>query len=109
MSCNIIDYKPKNLTYLKEQGDHFQVSLTITDSDDVAIDLSDATDIQFFVDDTEVASLGSGITVSGAGSNVVNIVAADTRAVGNNYTYSVVVTDVDGVIRTYIEGKLKIS
>ena len=109
MSCNIIDYKPKNLTYLKEQGDHFQTSLVITDSDAVAIGLSDATDIQFFVDDTQVASLRSGITVSGAGSNVVNIVAADTRAVGTNYTYSVVVTDVDGVIRTYIEGKLKIS
>jgi len=109
MSCNIIDYKPKNLTYLKEQGDHFQMSLTITDSDDVAIDLSDADDIQFYVDDTEVASLGSGITVSGAGSNVVTIIAADTREIGSNYTYSVVVTDADGVIRTYIEGKLKIS
>jgi len=47
MSCNIIDYKPKNLTYLKEQGDHFQMSLTITDSDDVAIDLSGADDIHY--------------------------------------------------------------
>ena len=110
MSCNngTIDYGPKNIPYRKRQGDHFQIPMTLTDSAGAAIDLSDSQDIQFFVDDVEVASLGSGITVSGVDNNDITIIAADDRAVGANYVYKIVITDVDGVIRTHVEGKMKI-
>ena len=83
------------------------MSLTFTDSSDDPIDLNGADDIQFFVNGTEVASLGDGITVSGTGNNVVTIAKADARAAGK-YTYEIKVTDGDGVVRTYIEGKMHI-
>ena len=108
MSCdNIIDYAAKKIEYRKQAGDHFNLQLTVTDGDGQPIDLSNSDDIQFFVGDTELASLGSGITVSGDDNNIITITASDSREAGN-YTYELIITDSDGVIRTFITGKLKI-
>lgn len=105
MSCNnIIDYAPANMLYKKAVGDSFSLSLTFTDSDNAAIDLSDATGIDFYVDDAIVADLDAGITVGGDDNNIVTIIKDDDRAAGN-YNYKLTVTD-GGAVRTYIKGKL---
>jgi hypothetical protein len=106
MSCdNIIDYAAKKIEYRKQAGDHFNLTLTVKDGDGLPIDLSTSDDIQFFVDEVEVASLGDGITVSGTDNNIITITKVDARAAGS-YQYEIVITDSAGLIRTYFKGKL---
>ena len=110
MSCTniIIDFRAVKAPFYIEEGDHFNFALNFFDADNVAIDLSTILDVQLIVNDVEVASLGDGITVTGVDNNTLTFAKSNALAVGK-YTYSIIVTDSDGLIKTYIDGKMTVE
>jgi hypothetical protein len=110
MSCTniIIDLRAVKAPFYIEEGDHFNFALNFFDADNVAIDMSTILDAQLIVDDVEVASLGDGITVTGVDTNTLTFSKANSLTVGK-YQYSIVVTDSDGLIKTYIDGKMTVE
>jgi len=99
-----------NITAYK--NDTLQLVFTFTDSSGAPIDLSTATmlmQVRKKAGDTVALALteGNGLTVSGAGNNIVTIskvisIAADI------YQYDMQATFASGVIRTFIKGKFTV-
>jgi hypothetical protein len=105
------DFKPADLDIEIVKGDYWVQTLTLT-LDGVAINLSTA---QVNIEVTQgcsttvlwSASVGSGITISGAGSNNINISKLVDLAEGN-YEYTTKVTYQTGVVKTYVWGEFKV-
>lgn len=95
-----------DLTVVRGDTSNFQI--TITDSNGLAYDLTDAS-IWFTVDGLLEKTIGDGITVSTPASGVadVEISAGDTDAAPDRrtaYPYDVQVTLADGSVKTPVRG-----
>ena len=80
--------------------------MTFTDSESNPRDMS-TSDIELWINDVKVAEKGTGITVSGAGNNVVTVIYNTTQGVGS-HTY-VLKSIESGVTKGEIYGKLEIK
>lgn len=109
MSCIsvIIDQRPATVPYYIKEGDDFLKSFEFFDADDNPIDMSGVGDVDFYVDNVSVATLGAGMIVSGDDNNVITLGAQNTYTAGS-YTYAIKVVDGEGFTQTYIDGKLKV-
>lgn len=103
--CDIIDFRASEIDYYKKVGDHFDISVEVTDVDDVAINVEGYADVELIVNGDVLASLGDGVTLL---DNVISILKEDTLVVGE-YDYSIKTTNSDGAIRTIVVGKLIIE
>jgi hypothetical protein len=105
------DFKPADLDIEIVKGDYWVQTLALT-LDGTAINLSTATvDVEVTQGcSTTVlwnATNGSGITISGAGNNNINISKLVDIAEGN-YEYTLKVTYQTGVVKTYVWGEFKV-
>jgi len=99
---------PGNYTIRAYRGDTLQLTFTITDGSNVAIDLSTAAvlmQVRTHPDGELKMTFaeGDGLTVGGAGNNVVTVskvVALD----GCAYQYDLQATFATGVVVTYVRG-----
>lgn len=110
MSCNteILDFRAKKVNAFKEFGDTLSFTLTYTDSNGAAIDMSGITAAVFNINGVDVAELGDGITVIGASNNIVKISKDITEVVGK-FDYYFRITHAEGVIKKYLDGKITIE
>lgn len=104
---------PGNYTIRAYRGDTLQLTFTITDGSNVAIDLSTATmlmQVRTHPDgDLKMTfSEGDGLTVGGTNNNVVTVnkvVALD----GCAYQYDLQATFATGVVVTYVRGAFVVT
>lgn len=110
MSCenNTLDIRPDTLIIKKQLGDTLTFSCTFTDDDGTAINLSTASAINYYFNGSIIGGLGTGVVVSGAGSNIVTVTETIASEAVGNYDHKLVVI-LGGVTRTYIDGQVKIS
>ena len=104
----ISDFKPAELDIEIVKGDYWVESFSLT-LDNNAINLSTAAVVIEITQgcSTSVlwsASVGSGITISGAGSNKIDVSKLVNLDAGN-YEYTLTVTYSTGVVKTYLWGK----
>lgn len=93
------------------KGDTFRTTLTFTDANGSAIDLSAASlKMECYNGRTLILSFsnGDGITVSGAGNNIVTLQKVITIQAGN-FRYDLQATLQDGTIVTYIKGNFLVQ
>ena len=109
MSCDreYLDLKPEWLTIEKVVGDTLAFSVKVT-SDGVAVNLSTASSIDYYLDGSVLAGLTTGVTVSGALSNIVSISKNINSEEAGSYNHKLVIV-IGGVTRTYFDGKLIIK
>lgn len=105
------DFTPAELNIEIVKGDFWVESFALT-LDNVAINLSTAQvliEVKQGCSNTVLftASIGNGITISGAGSNVINVSKLVNLDAGN-YEYILKVTYATGIVKTYIWGNYNV-
>jgi len=104
----ISDFKPAELDIEIVKGDFWVESFALT-LDNVAINLSSAAVLIEVTQGCSTtvlfsASVGNRITISGGGSNVIDVSKLVNLDAGN-YEYTLKVTYNSGVVKTYLWGK----
>lgn len=109
MSCenNILDLTPEILIVKKKLGDTLTFSVTLTDEAGAAINVSTASAISYYIGNSIVAGLGTGVTVSGTGSNKITVVETISGETVGTFDHKLIIV-LGGAARTYFDGKLKI-
>ena len=105
------DFKPAELDIEIVKGDYWVESFALT-LDNTAINLSSASVLIEITQgcSTSVlwsASIGSGITISGASSNKIDVSKLVNLDAGN-YEYTLKVTYNTGVVKTYLWGNFNV-
>lgn len=107
----------RNQNFEMHKGDTRTVTVTVTDDDDQAVNLTGAT-VKWAVANTPTSATliskqtgGSGISITNAtgGVFVITLVPADTSSLSaRTYYHEAQVTDAAGVVSTVLIGKLKL-
>ena len=100
---------PGAYTIQAYRNDTLQLTFTITDGSAIPIDLNTATmkmQIRNRPDGDVLQTLteGDGLTVSGAGNNIVTVSKVISIESGGVYTYDLQATFASGVVTTYVKG-----
>jgi len=101
--------EPGIVAFQAYRNDSFQNTITVTDGSNVAISLATA-DVKMQIrtkpdgDVKMTLTEGDGITVGGAGNNVITISRIMDISEGGRYFYDLQATFADGTRQTYIRG-----
>jgi hypothetical protein len=101
--------EPGILAFTAYRNDSFQNTITVTDGSNVAISLASA-DVKMQIrtrpdgDVKMTLTEGDGITVGGAGNNVITISRIMNIDQGGRYYYDIQAAFTDGTVQTYLRG-----
>jgi hypothetical protein len=110
MNCDdtILNLQAQKVPIYIEEGDTIKFTLTFTTSTGAAIDMSTILDSLLIVDETVIAELGDGITVTGNDDNILSVFVQQSYDVGR-YPYKLNVEYADGQVKTIIDGFLNVQ